>query len=95
MLQPRVGADLALEALHAERSAQRGVQHLERYPAAVPEVLGQVHGRAAPSAQLLLDQVVLGELRREEIVAVRGAAGILHGRLNLGPLPRGFGAAAA
>jgi len=56
----------------------------------VPEVLGQVYGRAAASAQLLLDQIVIGELRREKIVTVRDAAGIGHGWLNLGPC-RGLG----
>jgi hypothetical protein len=36
MLQPRLGADLPLEPLDPERSAERRVQHLERDPAPVP-----------------------------------------------------------
>ena len=72
MLEAGLGADLPLESLHAQRGAQGGVQHLERHPAPVAEVLGQIHRRAAAPAQLLLDQVELGELRREEIVGDPG-----------------------
>ena len=72
VLEAGLGPDLALEALHAEGGAQGGVQNLERHAAPVAEVLGQVDGRAAAPAQLLLDQVVLGELRREEVLAFGG-----------------------
>ena len=53
MVQPRLGPDLPLEPLHPERRAQRRVQHLERDPPPVPQVLGEIHrgaGRPAPSS---------------------------------------------
>jgi hypothetical protein len=76
VLEAGLGADLALEPLDAERRAQGGVEHLERHPAAMPEVLGQVHRRTAAPAQRLLDQVVLGKLRREEVLAIGQRSGI-------------------
>ncbi|MBA3894685.1 MAG: hypothetical protein H0X69_13535 [Gemmatimonadales bacterium] len=47
------------------------MEHLERNPAAVAEVRRQVDRRAAAPAELLLDQVMLGELRREKVLAIR------------------------
>ena len=70
MLQPGQSADLPLEPLDADRLAQRGVQHLERDPPAVTEVLGEVDRRAAAPAQLLLDPVAVRQVGGEEILAV-------------------------
>jgi hypothetical protein len=70
VLEAGLRADLSLEALDAEGRAEGRVEHLERHPAAVPEVLGQVDRRAAAPAELVLHQVVIGKLRREEVLAI-------------------------
>jgi hypothetical protein len=70
MLQAGLGSDLPLKPLHAQRRPQRRMQHLERDPPPVAEVLGQVHRGARPPAELLLDQVVVGQLRREAVLRV-------------------------
>jgi hypothetical protein len=57
MLQAGLGADLAEEALHAQRRAQLRVEHLEGDPAPMPEVLRQIHDRRRAPADLPLDQV--------------------------------------
>ena len=80
MLQPGLGPDLPLEALDPERRAERRVQHLERDPSAVPEVLGEIHRGAGAAAQLLLEQVAVGQLGREPIVRVGQGSTMCHGR---------------
>ena len=61
VLQPGGEADLALEALGAERVGQLGVQHLERDGAVVPDVVREIDRRHAAAAELALDRVVAGE----------------------------------
>jgi hypothetical protein len=59
VLEPGGEADLALEALGAERGRELRQEDLEGDWAVVPEVLGQVdHSHAAP-AELALDPVVI------------------------------------
>jgi hypothetical protein len=45
MVEPGGRADLAEEALGAERVRELGVEHLERYAAAVLEVAGEIDRR--------------------------------------------------
>ena len=65
MLQARGDADLAQEALGAERRGELGAQHLERDLAVVPEVVGEVDRGHAAAAELALDRVAAGEGRLE------------------------------
>ena len=60
-MQPRLGADLPLEALDAQRLAQRGVQDLERHPPAVAQVLGEVDRRGRAAAERFLEEVAVGQ----------------------------------
>jgi hypothetical protein len=58
MLQPGREADLALEALRAERLGQVGVEDLEGDGAVVLEVGGEKHGGHATAAELAEEGVV-------------------------------------
>ena len=80
MLQAGLGPDLPLKALDPEGRAERRVEHLERDPSAMPEILRQEHCGAGAAAQLLLDQVVVGQLGREPIVRVGQGSTMCHGR---------------
>jgi HEAT repeat protein len=89
VLQPSLGADLPLETLHAERGPECRVEHLQRGPASVAEVLRQVDGGTRTSTELFLDQVVSGQLGRQAIVgggrkcaAVMGSAQSTAGSVN-------------
>jgi hypothetical protein len=61
MLQSRGGADLGEEALAAECGAEVGVQHLDGDIALVLEVVREVHGGHAASAEFALDAVAVGD----------------------------------
>ncbi len=63
--EPRGDRDLSQEPLRADRGRDVGPQHLDRDLAAVPEVLGDVHGGHAAPAQLTLDRVAVAEVGRE------------------------------
>ena len=77
MLEPRGELDFAQEALGTDRRGERGVQHLDRHRATVPEVLGQEHGGHAAATQLAPDRVAAAE-RGVQLVGEIG-----HGR----PIP--------
>ena len=57
VLQPRRNVDLAEEAVAAEGSSQLGPKHLDRNPAMVPNVFGQVDRGHSAAAQLALEHV--------------------------------------
>ena len=59
MLQARRGADLAQEALTADRGAEIGVEHLDRDIAIVLEVVGEIHGRHAALPKFALEAVAV------------------------------------
>ena len=61
MLQPGGEADLALEAVGAERGGELGEEDLERDGAVVAEVVGEVDDGHAAAAELALDGVAVGE----------------------------------
>ena len=61
MLEPGGEADLALEALGAERGGELGEQDLERDRAVVPEVVGQVDDGHAAAPELALEGVAVRE----------------------------------
>jgi hypothetical protein len=66
-----------------ESGAQLGAKHLHRHLPVVPHVLGEVHDRHAPLAQLSLDAIAVGERRAESGVDLG------HGEEGDGPkLPR-------
>ena len=53
--------DLAQKVPGACRPSQLGVEHLQRDPSVMLQVVRQVHDRAATPAQLALDRVAVGE----------------------------------
>ena len=55
------GLDLAQEPLGADHGRELGPEHLDRHPAIVLEVLGQVDGGHAALAELALEAVAVGE----------------------------------
>ncbi len=57
VLETRRGLDLLHEALGAQHRGQLWLQHLERDPAIVLEILRQVDGRHAARAEMTLDPV--------------------------------------
>ena len=61
MLEPGGRADLAQEALGAERAAELGVQDLERHRPVVLEVAGEVDRGHAAAAELALEHVAVAE----------------------------------
>ena len=61
MLEPGGEADLALEALGAERGGELGMQDLEGDRPVVAEVVGEVDRGHAAAAELALDRVAAGE----------------------------------
>ena len=61
VLQAGGGLDLALEALGAEGRAQLGPQDLQRDPAVVLQVFGEVDRGHPAAAELALDPVALGQ----------------------------------
>ena len=63
--EPRRDADLAQEALRAERGRQGRVEDLDRDLAAVLAVLGEIHRRHPAAPDLAFDGVALGERRGE------------------------------
>jgi len=67
MLETRGGLDLYDEAVGAEDGGELGLQHLERDPAVVLEVLGEVNGGHAAGAELALDAVAALEGRVQTI----------------------------
>ena len=74
MLEPGRDADLAGEAVRAERGGELGTEHLDRDLAVVLEVVGQVDGGHAALAELALDPVggAEGTLKLVAQVAGRG-----------------------
>jgi hypothetical protein len=71
VLQPGGDRDLPLKPLGTERRRELGPQHLERHPAAVLAVLGEVdHGHPAPS-QLPLEVIAVRHGGQEAFVQVR------------------------
>ncbi len=65
MIEPGRDPDLAQEPFGAEHGRQLRPQHLERDPAVVPQVLGQVDRCHAALAELPLDAVAIGEGGRQ------------------------------
>ena len=63
--------DLAEEALRLVARAGHRPEHLDRHLAAVLQVLGQVDGRGAPAADLLVEAIPI----REETAEQSAAAG--------------------
>jgi hypothetical protein len=61
VMETRGSADLAQEALRAERGGELGVKHLERHRAVVPEVMGQVDSGHATAAELALKRVSVAQ----------------------------------
>ena len=61
MLQLGGEADLALEALAADRCAQLRVQHLDGDFALVLDILGQEHGRHPAAPEFAFDGVPVGQ----------------------------------
>ncbi len=61
MREARRDLDLAHEALGAERGRQLGTQNLDRYLAAMLEVLREIHRGLRTAAQFPLDAVAVGE----------------------------------
>ena len=57
MLQPRRDLDLVEEAVAAEGGRQLGPEHLDRHPAMVPDILGQVDGGHSAAAELAFEHV--------------------------------------
>ena len=64
MLEPGGHADLAQEALGAERGGELGVEHLERDRAVVLEVVREIDRGHAAAAELALEHVAVTESRR-------------------------------
>ena len=61
MIQLRRDLDLAQKPLGPEQRRQIGAEHLDRHLAVVLHVVGEVHRRHAPTAELALDAVAAGE----------------------------------
>ena len=61
MGQPCRNPDLAKEAVGAEEPGQVGMQHLDRHAAVVFAVFREVDGCHAAAAELMLEQVAVGE----------------------------------
>jgi len=72
MLQRRDGLDLAEEPFGPDHRGQLRPEHLDRHPAVVLEVLGEVHRGHAARAQLPLDGVAVGQRGGES------RAGVAH-----------------
>jgi len=68
MVQPGGDLDLAQEPVGAQRLRQLGPEHLYRHLAVVSQVLGQIHRRHAPLAQLPLEAVAVGQGAGQAIV---------------------------
>ena len=65
MAQLRRELDLAKKPLGAERLPDFRLEHLDRDVAIVFDVVRQIHGRHAASAELALDAVAVGKCRHE------------------------------
>ena len=65
MLQAGREPDLLEEALGPEHRGELRMQHLDRHPAMVPHVLGQVDRRHAAGAERTLEPVPAGERARQ------------------------------
>jgi hypothetical protein len=76
--------DLPLEPLDSHSRAEDVVQHLERDPTAVPEIVGEVHRRGGAPAEQRLDRVPVGESPRQRLdgVGYCGAASVGCGALR-------------
>ena len=59
VLQAGGDTDLGQKPVDAQHGTQVGMQHLERDPALVPDVAGNIQGRHAASPCLSLDQVAI------------------------------------
>ncbi len=73
-----------LEPLDSHCRAEGVVQHLERDPTAVPEIVGEVHRRGGAPAEQRLDRVPVGESPRQRLdgVGYCGAASVGCGALR-------------
>ena len=78
MLEPGSEFDLALEAFRTDRLCQRRMEHLECDGTFVPEVLREVNGGHAPSPELALDEVAVGQSGLEAISSGVGQLEVLH-----------------
>ena len=58
MLELGSNLDLAMKARRADGGREIIAQHLDRYLATVPHILGQIDGRHPASAELALDDVL-------------------------------------
>ncbi len=65
MGEPGGDPDLAGESFGAEQRAELGAEHLDGHLAVVLQVVGEVHGRHATAAELVLDGVAAGEAGSE------------------------------
>ena len=76
MLEPGGEADLALEALGAERGGELGEQDLEGDGPVVAEVVGQVDDGHAAAAELALEGVAVGEGVAQAVRHAHGLPGV-------------------
>jgi hypothetical protein len=67
MLQLGGDFDFAEESVATQGHRDLRAEHLDRYLAAVPEVIGQEHRCHAPLAQLPLDLITVGECGGEGV----------------------------
>ena len=74
MLQAGGDADLAMEPLGAQAGNQLRAEHLQRDPAAVLQVLGEVDRSHPAPADLALDPVTLGKSSLEALKQVHDSA---------------------
>ena len=70
MLEPRCQADLTLETLGPHGRCQLGTQHLQRDPAVVPEIVGEIHRGHATLPQFALEPVSVCQAALELVAEV-------------------------
>jgi hypothetical protein len=74
VLEARCEADLAYEALRAEKMGQLRLQHLEGNRSVVAKVVGEVNRCHAAAPELAVDAVAVAERRAETLLKVVGRA---------------------
>jgi hypothetical protein len=90
MLQPRGHPDLALEPVGSHRSAELGMEHLECDWTVLLEIVRQIDGRHAASAELLLDPVPIRQAALQLLEPVYHSD-LSEMRNEAGELTAGFG----